>query len=767
MSGLRVVDITTSVAGPFATQILGDLGADVIKVEQPPLGDVARRWGPPFWGPDSATFQGLNRNKRSLLLDIKSADGPCVLTDLLAGADVMVQNLRPGALATLGFGYETVHELNPRLIYCEITGYGATGPLAAQPAYDPLMQAFSGLMSLNGDEAGPPARVPSPVLDQGSGMWAVIGILDALRRRDATGSGALVQTSLLQTALMWLPPHWMGYFAEGVVPPRLGSGAVGIAPYQAFAASDGWIIVAAGNDGLWQQLCGAIGRRDLLAEARYATNPERVKHRRELAADLSVTFATKSCAQWVALLTSAGVPATPIATMPEVAAHPQVAAIGAFQPVAHPDLEDFRLINTPVQVDGSYYPIRLAPPRLGEGGDSVLAELAARRPAGPLTAARPPVPRPPRSYPSVTVIEEGMREGFQIESAEISVADKLRLLDALSRTGLRRIVVGSFVSPRWTPQMARIDELVERMTPTPDVVYTALALNERGRERMAAHIPPLSWASELPETLVHLCDVFARRNTGRSQQDEIQAWAGTVGGAALRGAREAGIGVNAAWGSNWLGDFSLDQRMDMLCRQHQLWSARGIAVTKVFLGDPMGWNMPDQVEEQLAEIMRTWPDIATFHLHLHNTRGTSPVSVYAALRTLGPEHMLILDSAVGGMGGCPYCGNGRAAGLMPTEDLIYLLEELGIGTGVDLDRLIEAVIVAEDIVGHPLYGHVSKAGPRPRGDMLYPMDMPFVETLAQAQHFRLGPDAYAGALSPWREPITSPFRPSDGQIPPA
>jgi hydroxymethylglutaryl-CoA lyase len=362
-------------------------------------------------------------------------------------------------------------------------------------------------------------------------------------------------------------------------------------------------------------------------------------------------------------------------------------------------------------------------------------------------------------YPNVMLIEEGMREGFQIESADIPVEAKLRLLEALSATGLRRIVVGAFVSPRWTPQMADIDKLVENMHPVDGVVYTALALNERGRERMAAHVPPLSWASDLPETLVHLCDVFVRRNTGRSQQDEIDAWPATVDRAAARGASEAGVGVNAAWGSNWLGDFSLDQRMAMLEEQIALWSSRGIAVTKVFLGDPMGWNMPDQVEEQLQAILAAWPQISTFQLHLHNTRGTTPVSVFAALRTLRPTDMLILDSTVGGMGGCPYCGNGRAAGLIPTEDLIYLLEELGISTGVDIDRLIEAVIVAEEVVGHPLYGHVSKAGPRPRGARRYPMDMPFVETLEQAQHFRLGPAAYAGATSPWREPITSPSRP--------
>jgi hydroxymethylglutaryl-CoA lyase len=363
-----------------------------------------------------------------------------------------------------------------------------------------------------------------------------------------------------------------------------------------------------------------------------------------------------------------------------------------------------------------------------------------------------------RRYPRITLIEEGMREGFQIESADIPVSGKLRVLDALSASGLRNIVVGSFVSPKWTPQMVEVDELVERMTPAEGVRYTALALNQRGRERLAEHVPPLSFPSELPETLVHACDVFAQRNTGRTQEAEIASWDGIISAAVERGAREAGIGVNAAWGSNWLGDFDEQRRMDLLRRQHDRWTAAGLTVTKVFLGDPMGWNMPDQVESQLDRILATWPEITTFHLHLHNTRGTAALSVYTALRTLAPEHHLVLDASIGGMAGCPYCGNGRAAALMPTEDLVYLLEELGIATGVDLDKLIEAVVVAEEVVGHRLYGHVSKAGPRPRGGRLYAMDMPFVETLEQAQHFRLGPGVYAGGVSPWKGPITSSER---------
>ncbi len=360
--------------------------------------------------------------------------------------------------------------------------------------------------------------------------------------------------------------------------------------------------------------------------------------------------------------------------------------------------------------------------------------------------------------PRVEIVEEGMREGMQIESAEIPVARKLELLDALSRTGLRTIVVGSFVSPTWTPQMADIDELVSRFTPVEGVVYTALALNERGRERMRAHVPPLSDPDDVPRTLVHLCDVFVRRNTNRSQRAEIDEWPSVVARAVESGAARAGIGINAAWGSNWLGPFDEETRTTMLARQHDLWTAAGVEVDRVWIGDPMGWNLPDRVESQLRVIRERWPAITRFHLHLHDARGTALLSAYEALRALGPECTLVLDSSVGGMGGCPYGGHGRMTRMIATEDLVDLLEESGIETGVDLDRLIEAALLAEEVVGHPLWGHVSKAGPRPRGDRLFPMDLPFIETEAEAQHFRRGAAAHPGARSPWREPITSPAR---------
>lgn len=370
-------------------------------------------------------------------------------------------------------------------------------------------------------------------------------------------------------------------------------------------------------------------------------------------------------------------------------------------------------------------------------------------------------------YPQVRISEEGMREGMQIESADIPVADKIRLLEALSRTGLETIVVGSFVSPKWTPQMAHVDEVVAGFTPVEGVTYTALALNQRGTERMQAHMPPLTAPSRTPRTLVHLCDVFVRRNTNRSQAEEIAEWPRIVERAVASGETTASIAINAAWGSNWLGLFDEAYRMDMLERQVRLWNQAGITVDTVWIGDPMAWNLPHHVGSQLRAIRARWPEITTFHLHLHDARGTALLSAYEAINALGPEHTLILDTSIGGMGGCPYGGHGRMTRMIPTEDLVDLLGELGIPCPVDLDAIIEASLLAEDVVGHELWGHVTRVGPRPRGTRLYPVDMPFVETKEQAEHFRRGKIAYEGAPSPWPEPISSPVRAAvdDGEDP--
>lgn len=366
----------------------------------------------------------------------------------------------------------------------------------------------------------------------------------------------------------------------------------------------------------------------------------------------------------------------------------------------------------------------------------------------------------PPTWPRVSLVDETMREGMQIESVDIPLAAKVRLLDALSATGIGDIVVGSFVSPRWVPQMERIEELLAAFTPRPGVRYHALALNRRGVQRRAEFSPPLTLPAgrERHVTRLHLCDVFTRRNTNRGRDDEIAEWPGIVKRAVDEGADAASIGVNAAWGSNWVGPFTVDDRMEMLTRQHRLWDDVGIPVTRLWLGDPMGWNMPDAVAEQVRVAVETWPAVDTVHLHLHNTRGVALVSAYAAMAALEPRHHLVVDSAVGGVGGCPYCGNGRATGMIATEDLVHMWESMGIATGIDLDRLVEVAVLAEEVVGRRLDGHVGHTGPRPGPDRLYPVDLPLVETFEEAQHFRPGAPVPDGRR-PWPGPIRSAQRP--------
>ena len=253
--------------------------------------------------------------------------------------------------------------------------------------------------------------------------------------------------------------------------------------------------------------------------------------------------------------------------------------------------------------------------------------------------------------------------------------------------------------------------------------------------------------------------MFARRNTNRSQMQEMERWPEIIAQAQEVGIKETGIGCKASWGSNFLGEFPVDSLMTLLEYQHGLWEEAGIDVVSCSMGDPMSHCTPAKVEESVSRVKERWPEINHFRLHLHNGRNMAIASAYAAMRVLGPEDTLELDGTIGGFGGCPYCGNGRAIGMAPTEDLLHMMDDMGIPTGVDIDKLIDCVWAAERIIGRELYGHVSKAGPRPRTvDKLYDINMPFVETMDQALHFKKGSEVYEGGIYPYREAITSPYR---------
>ena len=353
----------------------------------------------------------------------------------------------------------------------------------------------------------------------------------------------------------------------------------------------------------------------------------------------------------------------------------------------------------------------------------------------------------PKFPKSVTIVDDTMREGLQIESPDIPVSEKLRLLDALGETGAKRISIGSFAHPKWTPSMACIEEIAEKFVPKPGVEYTAAVFNKKGFERADRFYPKINVRSRRFGTHVELCDSFARRNYNRTQAEQMAGAAATVESARSAGAEAGSVAIGNPFGSNFEGPFSLQQRLDLIEFMVEKWHAQGLPVERISFLDAMGWNGPHLVRETMLAIQERWPEIETFHMHLHNARGATMASCYEALQLGATE----FDTSIGGMGGCPYCGNGRAAGHLPTEDLVDLCHELGIETGYDLDKLIEAAAIAEEVVGHPLYGHVSKAGPRPRADRLYPVDMPFVESLEEAAHFRKGPAVYEGQIAPWQE----------------
>ncbi|MDX6399797.1 MAG: CoA:oxalate CoA-transferase, partial [Gaiellaceae bacterium] len=315
LEGVRVVDVTSSLAGPYCTEILGALGADVIKVERPDRGDEARAWGPPFWEGSSVMFYAANLNKRSLALDLKR--GRDVLLRLVDSADVFLQSLRPGTAARLGFGEEDLHARNPGLVYCDIGAFGRTGPLRERPGYDPLLQAFSGIMSVTGEPDRPGVRVGASIIDQGTGMWAALGILAALH----AGGGHTVDVSLFETAIGLLPYQVTAYLAGGGVPSRHGTAFPLISPYQVFHARDGDVMIAAGNDGLFARLCSALGLTELTTDTRFATNPDRVAHREELATLIQERLRDEPFADLLERLERAGVPAAPVNDVGDAADH--------------------------------------------------------------------------------------------------------------------------------------------------------------------------------------------------------------------------------------------------------------------------------------------------------------------------------------------------------------------------------------------------------------------------------------------------------------
>lgn len=369
LAGHVVVELGHSVAAPAAGQILADLGAEVVKIEKAE-GDDARKWGPPFVDGASATFQSLNRHKRSVVCELRDEKQRAALAAFIVEkADVVVQNLRPGQVDKLGLGAAALTARKPSLVYCNMHAFGARGPLADRPGYDPLMQAFGGIMSTTGEEGRPPVRVGPSLIDVGTALWAVIGILAKLYERKATGKGGVVDVSLFETAAVWMQMYAAMYCASGEIPRKNGSGQTGIVPYRAYRTRDGDLVVPAGNDNLFRRFCMVLGHPEWADDARFRGNPERVKHAEVLYGLIEAEMARRSNAEWTALLEAAGVPCAPVQNVKQVLEHEQLEALGLLQPVPGSSIP---LIGLPISFDGRRPRPGRAAPALGAHTKDIL-----------------------------------------------------------------------------------------------------------------------------------------------------------------------------------------------------------------------------------------------------------------------------------------------------------------------------------------------------------------------------------------------------------
>jgi len=374
LTGIRILDFTRAMTGPFCTQLLGDMGAQVIKVEMPDGGDETRRWGP-FWNGHSCYYLSANRNKRSIAIDLKQAEGREIAVALAGRSDVLMENFRPGIIDRLGLGYESLAERNPGLVYCSVSGFGQDGPRAQEPAYDVMMQGFAGLMGLTGFADGPPVRAGLPVADLTAAVIAAFGIVTALFRRAEDGRGQKIETSLLEGQVSWLSYYLVGYLANGEVMRGMGSAHHSLTPYKAYRGADDYFVLAVGNDVLWRRLCEAIEAPELAADPRFTTNRERLANREALDEILEPIFQRRPAAEWIARISAAGVPCGPINTLDRIVADPQVRHMELVQAVPHPEIPDLQLAGIPLRFSRTPGAIQGPPPMLGEHTDPILGEL--------------------------------------------------------------------------------------------------------------------------------------------------------------------------------------------------------------------------------------------------------------------------------------------------------------------------------------------------------------------------------------------------------
>ena len=381
LNGVTVLDLTRVLAGPYCTMVLGDFGADVIKVEQPGRGDDSRHWKPPEAGGEAAYYLSVNRNKRSITLNLRHPAGQDILRRLAASADVLIHNFKRGGMDSMGLGYEALRDLNPRLVYCSITGYGEGSPYQDRPGYDFVIQAQSGIMSITGEPEGEPQKVGVAIVDVTTGLFASSAILAALHERESSGAGQHIELALLDSALAWLINVAGSWFADGKEPLRYGNAHATVVPYQAYQAADQYFVLAVGNDMQFRTMARLIGAPDLAEDERFATNPGRVRNREALMEQLIPIFRERPAAHWLELFADAGIPSGAINTVPQILSDPHVAAREMVVTVPHPTAGSVRVVGVPYKLSRTPAAVERHPPLLGEHTDEILRERLGLSPA--------------------------------------------------------------------------------------------------------------------------------------------------------------------------------------------------------------------------------------------------------------------------------------------------------------------------------------------------------------------------------------------------
>lgn len=375
LEGIKVVDLSRALAGPYCSMMLADMGADVVKIEMPGRGDDSRAWGPPFLEGESAYFMSVNRNKKSMTLNLKKEKALEIIYKLIKNSDILLENFRPGTMEKLKLSYDEVREINPKIIYCSISGFGQDGPYRLFPGMDQVLQGMGGLMSITGEFNGPPVKVGIAVADIAGGMFAAFGIVTALFNRERTGKGEKIDNSLLDNQIAWLTYRAGSYFMSGEIPIPLGTGHPVIVPYQAFKAKDSYFNLAVGNDQLWEKFCAAVGLEDIKDDSKYATNSKRVENREELVKIIEKIISTKSAEDWLKILNDAGIPCGPIYTLDKVFKDPQVLHRNMVQEIEHPKAGKIKVTGVPIKLYNTHGEIKIPPPVLGQHTSEILREL--------------------------------------------------------------------------------------------------------------------------------------------------------------------------------------------------------------------------------------------------------------------------------------------------------------------------------------------------------------------------------------------------------